>query len=447
MSSTAGASSSVGSTSAKKRKKNHRSNGSNTTINKNKQSGPLVPPPHRLLPSRKRARKMTTEFHKLLKEQEQQKQHHKKATSSRSSGTHTDNVDPCSTAERNNTGLQRVQEKIEKSRQDYQRASQVSTLFHSTSKWVLGVLAQNGWLYGRKISQDDETKGKNEDITTSESKNDAKKLKKKKKEKQKRRPTRLLEIGAINTELLDAATVFDDHTTAATTANRHNTTTSDSDEDDYSIHDDVHGGGSTAAAALLKNPPSSTRGGGDGRLLQVRALDLHSMDPRIEEADFLTLPTNDDDNDNVPDESCCYYYDVIVCSMVLNCGMTPQQRGDFIRKMCHFLHPNGGGLLFLTLPKTCLQLSPYIDQTMFVQMLESVGLTVSSTRESPKIAFFICTKQSSYPPPVIIQHAKDHEDRDHASRHSNNGKWTKLSKIRRGKKYRNDFAIVLTGAP
>jgi 25S rRNA (adenine(2142)-N(1))-methyltransferase, Bmt2 len=464
--------SSVGSA---KRKKN-RSNSSNATNCKNKQSsGPLVPPPHRLLPSRKRARKMTTEFHKLLKEQEQQQKQQQpqeqdeKARSSCSSGTNTEEESTATGGRDERNTLQSVQEQIEKCRQDYQRASQVSTMFHSTSKWVLGVLAQNGWLYGRKIGSSSSSSSRNltdndcqateaadttaaaTSATNEANNNKKKKKKKKKKEKPKRRPTRLLEIGAINTELLDAATVFDRNTTTPT--HHHSSDNSDCHDDDM-----LRAGSTTAVAATLRHPPTKVQnqggGGRDGRSLQVRAIDLHSMDPRIEEADFLALPILKDDSE----EEQHNYFDVIVCSMVLNCGMTPQQRGDFLRKMHHLLHPTDGGLLFITLPRTCLQLSPYIDQAMFIQMLESVGLSVSSTRESPKIAFFVCAKQASRllsPPPAIIVNNtstttnnsnSNNNNNKHVHGRSNshsNGKWTKLSKIRRGKKYRNDFAVVL----
>mmetsp|Transcript_8960 Transcript_8960/g.24842 ORF Transcript_8960/g.24842 Transcript_8960/m.24842 type:complete len:257 (+) Transcript_8960:115-885(+) len=155
---------------------------SNKSNNKQKMhassSGPLVPPPHRMLPSRKRARKMTTDFHNLLKQQQ---------IAEKKAGESTDNE-----------SLQQVQEQIDASRADYQRASQVSTAFHSTSKWVIGALAQNGWLYGRKVN--DKEEGSSE--TSAQEKK-----KRKKKQKRRRRPTKLLEIGAINTELLDAATV------------------------------------------------------------------------------------------------------------------------------------------------------------------------------------------------------------------------------------------------
>lgn len=216
-------------------------------------------------------------------------------------------------------------------RQEYQRASQLSTLYHSTSKWVLGVLANKGWLYG---------------IATCP-------------EKDTRRKTRLLEVGAINTELLNA--------------------TSD--------------------------------------LLYVRAIDLHSMHKGIEEVDFLTLPPCHKD----PSQR----YDVVVCSMVINCVPTPEQRGTMLTRLFHQLCP--GGLCFLTLPKLCLTQSPYMTQERFQNLLLSgVGFDLEATKESPKVSFFILRR------PL-----------EASIKESLNSQWTVLRRINNGKKFRNKFAVVL----
>ena len=62
--------------------------------------------------------------------------------------------------------------------EEYQRASQLSTSHHSTSKWVLGVLARLGWLYGIPLGEDSDANNR--------------------KHKLPRRNMRLLEVGAIN---------------------------------------------------------------------------------------------------------------------------------------------------------------------------------------------------------------------------------------------------------
>lgn len=279
-----------------------------------RKSRPLAPPPK--MPSRRKARKLTTQFHQLTCERDE------------------------ALAQNNKEKVALLDRRIEEmgGRKEYQKASQVSTSFHSTSKWVLGHLARNGWLYGVGPKRD-------------------------------RRPTRLLEVGAINTELWAAGAVLQKDT------------------------------------QILKYK------------LQIRAVDLHSMHPGIiEEADFLTMP--------VPHPNPNERYDVLVNSMVLNCVTAPEQRGEMLARMYHFLRP--GGLCFVTLPRTCLNLSPYMDSTLFKELLEGIGLTIVETKESPKIAFFLCRKS---------------EERNPIENY--NESWGSLATLRQGKKFRNNFAVVL----
>ena len=283
-----------------------------------KKSQPLARPPK--LPSRKKARKLTTEFHRLTRLREQ----------------HAD--DP--------QAVQEYDAKIAQmgGRHEYQRASQTSTSFFSTSKWVLGVLSRNGWLYGRKeafqVKQDGERAPK----------------------KLPRQPTRLLEIGAINTELLDAS-----------------------------------------ASAKYK--------------LDVHAIDLNSQTPRILEADFLKIPQ--------PTK----LYDVLVCSMVLNCVPSPEQRGIMVQKMADFLSVDS--MLFFTIPRTCLNLSPYTDKPKFLEMMASIQLEVVDEKETPKVQFFTFCKRAK-------KSTQQEETRQ---------RFTKLQKIRQGKKFKNEFAVVLPPPP
>jgi 25S rRNA (adenine2142-N1)-methyltransferase len=199
---------------------------------KGKTAAPLVPPPNKTM-SRKRARQVTTQFHKLTRQREAAQQAN------------------------DEQALQSLEQEITVmgGREAYQKASQVSTSFHSTSKWVLAHLSRNGWIYGVPT------------VVHADASGVAAMPKKPTKKEQQRRPTRILEVGAINTELLDAATT-------------------------------------------------------GGRLLQVRAVDLHAMDRRIEQADFLQL--------SVSHKSVEERYDVIVCSMVLNCVPTALQRGEMV---------------------------------------------------------------------------------------------------------------------
>lgn len=147
------------------------------------------------------------------------------------------------------------------------------------------------------------------------------------------RPLQILEVGAINTELLDAASANPER-------RRHN--------------------------------------------IQVRAIDLHSSnDERIEEQDFFLLPFRD--------SNISLRYDVIVCSMVLNSVPAPEDRGRMLLLIREHLRP--GGLCFLTLPRLCLTQSKYITVEGFVDLLRNdVELTVVERKESPKIIFFVLTR-------------------------------------------------------
>jgi hypothetical protein len=66
-----------------------------------------------------------------------------------------------------------------------------------------------------------------------------------------------------------------------------------------------------------------------------------------------------------------------------------------------------------------------MDKTTFAALLEAVGFEVEETKESPKIAFYQCRKTSR-------------------RRHRVDTQWTQLHRRREGKKFTNDFSIVLS---
>ena len=303
---------------------------------KRRRPKPLAPPK---MKSRKRARQTTTMFHKLITERDL----------ARKNG--------------DTTKVRECEKEIEEmgGRAEYQRASQVSTSFHSTSKWVLGHLASKGWLYGIKST------GK------------------------QRRTTRILEVGAINTELLDAAGMVSSR---------------ERKENENETH------------------PSPSSGQHPKKNIHVRAIDIHSMEERIEEADFLKLPI---DSPSDPSKR----YDVIVCSMVLNCVTTPVDRGKMLALLYHQLRP--GGLCFFTIPKFCVTRSAFLTHASFKKMLgeDGVGFTVKSTKESPRIAFFILER------PV-----EDNSGGSPAKRQLPQA-FTKQKIINKGKKFPNQFCVVL----
>ena len=311
--------------------------------------------------SRKKARKVTTLFHKLTKERD------------------------AAAAQQNFEEVRRLDSEIDAmgGRPEYQRASVLSTSFHSTSKWVLGQLKQNGWLYGiRMVSPNHQ--GQDQQMEQG----------RKRLRELPRRQTRILEVGAINTELLDAA--------------------------------------------------DSSRG--DKYKLHVRAIDIHSMAKgRIEEYDFLDLPYIDRDIQK--------RYDVIVCSMVINCVTTPEKRGEMLAKLYHHLRP--GGLCFLTLPKFCLIKSAFLTASLFEEMLgrTGVGFEIVSTRSSPRVSFFVLRRPELDESSQVSRNSKEREGSANApeakggasgrKRNEFDPKWTRLIVRNKGPKFPNQFSVVL----
>jgi 25S rRNA (adenine2142-N1)-methyltransferase len=266
-------------------------------------------------------------------------------------------------------------------RAEYQRASQVSTSFFSTSKWVLGYLSRNGWIHGRPLSRcctgvdqrgRDQPTSDTEDALRGSEGELQRSPRNEQRKRVERRPTRILEVGAVNLELFNAAKV-------------------------------------NASAR------SSRRG------IVVRAIDLHAMHSEIEEVDFLEMSVSVREEDR---------YDVIVCSMVLNCVTSPTRRGDMICRLYHFLSP--GGLCFLTIPRSCLTLSPYMSRSKFQEALKATGLELLETKESPKISFYVCRRPENVNSPSGATHGE------------NISAFHQLNPIRQGRKYTNDFSVVFS---
>jgi 25S rRNA (adenine2142-N1)-methyltransferase len=286
---------------------------------KKKNKRPIPIAPEATFKSRKKARVVTSLFHKYTRELDVAQREH------------------------DDVKIVEIEKKIDAigGRHAYQQASQLSTSFFSTSKWVLGNLARSGWLYG---------------VPT---------------EMKCRRKLNLLEVGAINLELLNAA----------------------------------------KETRIQKDGTSVPKFN-----LYTKAIDLQSSYEGIEEADFLTLPLGK--------------YDVVVCSMVINCVPRSDQRGLMLARLYHQLIP--GGLCFLTLPRLCLTQSPYLTLDRFKNLLSrtGVGFELEEIKASPKIAFFILRR-----PKEFETHIQDFDPVWETSKIMNNGK-----------QYRNDFNVLLKRA-
>lgn len=291
-------------------------------------------------------------------------------------------------------------------REEYQRASQLNTDLFSTSKWVLGVMGRWGWLDGLKVSSDigssSHCRRLESDMKTDSAEENRRK--RGKKEKLQRRDVRLLEVGAINTQLLDAAA-------RKRTTKDHGTS-----------------GGENAIKSVRTERVYR---------LDVRAIDIRSTDPRIQQMDFFDLPLPD------PNQTICTMaddaasssrqaYDAIVNSMVINCVTTPAERGRMLSLCYRHLRP--GGVCFLTLPKLCLIQSKFTSRPYFEEILtKGVGFEILGEvgRESPKLAFF------------VLRRPKGGEDGSDDGIRSWDDKFARAPVIRRGKKFRNTFAVTL----
>ncbi|CAM9190270.1 unnamed protein product [Ascophyllum nodosum] len=274
---------------------------------------PLVPPP---VKSRRRARHIVTTFHKLTREAEEV----------------SSNQAPDKEAQ-----LQRIRHELEHlgGREAYQSASLLSVSFHNTSKWVTQQLSKMGLRPGKGEP-----------------------------------PLRVLEVGAINTRLLDVP------------------------------------------------------------WLGVRAIDLKSQHPRIEERDFFSLKPSEE-------------YDVVSSSMVINCIPTAKQRGEMLKGYRKHLRP--GGHLFLMLPVLCLTKSTRTTRASFEETLKAVGFRIRETRDSPKVAFFCAMAVEENP-----READSRGDRcgirnmtGSARLEDQQGVGTSQGRNKRSNRGCNDFEVVL----
>ena len=117
--------------------------------------------------------------------------------------------------------------------------------------------------------------------------------------------------------------------------------------------------------------------------LAVTAIDLNSQHPQIQEEDFFNH------------QSRWYYYDVIVCSMVVNCVPCSYKRFEMLVRLHMLLSKNdtndndtnncSGGVLFLMLPKLCIS---EVGEKHFNSLLQAIGfIDCVKKDDTPKISF------------------------------------------------------------
>ncbi|KAL7536916.1 hypothetical protein ACHAXR_007476 [Thalassiosira sp. AJA248-18] len=394
---------------------------------------PLAPPPQSsTLRSRKRARQVTTLFHKYTRERDAALararaggcRHIKDEGPDHDDGGVVDVNDNLSSRQiALMDEVKKWNDKISSigGREEYQRASQMNTSLFSTSKWVLGILGKWGWLDGLPILYDDDsgslcnTLDKDTDADTTDN---YRKIKSKK----EKRDVKLLEVGAINTQLIDAA---------ARTRTGKNNASNNNEQRQTDNHVSADG---------ISLPTNQTGSGVRVYHLDVTAIDIRSTDARIQQMDFFDLPLpacqNQQRNSEHTSEtsflSTIQPYDAIVNSMVINCVTTPAQRGEMLSLCYRHLRP--GGILFLTLPKLCLIQSKFMSRSYFEEILTiGVGFEILQEvgRDSPKVAFF------------VLRRPKEEGGNNTDEIRNLDDKFKRMPMLHRGKKFRNTFAVTL----
>ena len=274
---------------------------------------PLVRPPMKSL---KKARHVTSRFHKITHTIEQLERQLEQQLEQQEVDDY--GLGPTRKRRRKESEQQLKQQDIEKQirslrseldalggREAYQQASVVTTARCSSSKWVIKTLRRRGVLGNGASSS-----------------------------RQEKNYPRVLEVGAINTELL------------------------------------------------------TTPG------LQVRAIDLLSRQAGIEQKDFFDLADEIEPSQDCEEKKTAtngspssllslknqLRYDVIVVSMVINCVPTPKDRGRMLVMLKQMLEP--GGLLFLTLPVSCLTPPAPSKLSQQDKMSASAGMSSSASVES-----------------------------------------------------------------
>jgi 2-polyprenyl-3-methyl-5-hydroxy-6-metoxy-1,4-benzoquinol methylase len=113
--------------------------------------------------------------------------------------------------------------------------------------------------------------------------------------------------------------------------------------------------------------------------LNVRSIDINSQHPSIEEIDFFDI---------IPTSS----YDVVVCSMVINCVTNADKRGDMLCRLYSQIKSNG--ILFLILPIRCIN-SKHVGIENFNLLLNLVGFKhLVVKRVTPKLIFYVLGKKN-----------------------------------------------------
>lgn len=106
------------------------------------------------------------------------------------------------------------------------------------------------------------------------------------------------------------------------------------------------------------------------------AIDLRSRHPAVKEVNFFK-------------HQPAQLYDVVCLSLVVNFVPSPQQRGEMLRRACDLLDPTGEELVFLVLPRACVDNSRYMDKERLLAICAAVGLEPIEEHMSPRLVYLL----------------------------------------------------------
>jgi 25S rRNA (adenine2142-N1)-methyltransferase len=82
-------------------------------------------------------------------------------------------------------------------------------------------------------------------------------------------------------------------------------------------------------------------------------------------------------------------YDVVSLSLVLNFVGEAKQRGQMLLKACRLLQPDSTGLLFVVLPRACVENSRYTNTKTMTDLAATMNLKLVEKHMSTRLVFML----------------------------------------------------------
>lgn len=124
-------------------------------------------------------------------------------------------------------------------------------------------------------------------------------------------------------------------------------------------------------------------------VIKMNRIDLNSQGPGIERQDFMErpLPTTVDEQ-----------FDIISLSLVLNYVPDAVGRGEMLKRLTKFFRPpsareDGASAmlpcLFFVLPLSCTENSRYMDDSLLLQIMASLGFAKRYSKNTSKLCYYL----------------------------------------------------------